>query len=261
MAACGPCSQLLADARRGAAFLEMLRTPAPEPPAALLERILAETSGPAVLAARVHACGTPTRAAAGHLGVAALVPGHAIPAAALRQRASVPAARGRGVPGQLVWPDHAAAAAGHDGRDGVLLHRADHEPHRRPSAARCAPATCAEQPEARLLLGQRAAWCSTTKACAWSTSWSRACTTGRRAQDSDAAQPSDQPTGQSAPANPDQPGNPLGQPGSPARPGKTPRRQPGSNPPARKQARAQPRHQPPRRPQAEPPPGARAACG
>jgi hypothetical protein len=45
MAQCGPCAQLLADARRGAAWLEMLRTPAPEPPAALLERILAQTSG------------------------------------------------------------------------------------------------------------------------------------------------------------------------------------------------------------------------
>jgi hypothetical protein len=42
---CGPCSQMLADARRGAAWLEMLRAPRPEPPAELLERILAETSG------------------------------------------------------------------------------------------------------------------------------------------------------------------------------------------------------------------------
>lgn len=44
MAHCGPCSQQLADARRGAAWLEMLRTPAPEPPAAMVERILAQTS-------------------------------------------------------------------------------------------------------------------------------------------------------------------------------------------------------------------------
>jgi len=36
---------MLADARRGIAWLEMLRTPKPEPPAALLERILAQTSG------------------------------------------------------------------------------------------------------------------------------------------------------------------------------------------------------------------------
>ncbi len=45
MANCIPCAQGLADARRGAAFLEILRTPAPEPPADLLERILLQTSG------------------------------------------------------------------------------------------------------------------------------------------------------------------------------------------------------------------------
>jgi len=45
IADCGPCEKLLAEARRGAAWLEMLRTPAPEPPAALLEKILAQTSG------------------------------------------------------------------------------------------------------------------------------------------------------------------------------------------------------------------------
>jgi hypothetical protein len=45
MAHCGPCAQSLADARRGIAFLEMLRLPAPEPPEALVERILAQTIG------------------------------------------------------------------------------------------------------------------------------------------------------------------------------------------------------------------------
>ena len=44
VAECGLCSQTLADARRGAAWLEMLRTPRPEPPATLLEQILAATS-------------------------------------------------------------------------------------------------------------------------------------------------------------------------------------------------------------------------
>ena len=44
MANCSPCAQSLADARRGIAFLEMLRNPAPEPPEALVERILAQTS-------------------------------------------------------------------------------------------------------------------------------------------------------------------------------------------------------------------------
>jgi hypothetical protein len=48
MAICGPCSEMLADAQRGAAWLEMLRDPRPEPPAELLERILAQTSGLAV---------------------------------------------------------------------------------------------------------------------------------------------------------------------------------------------------------------------
>lgn len=49
-ATCGPCEGMLADARRGAAWLEMLRHPRPEPPAELLERILAQTSGAAPVA-------------------------------------------------------------------------------------------------------------------------------------------------------------------------------------------------------------------
>lgn len=44
MAICGPCSSMLADAQRGAAWLEMLRDPRPEPPAGLLDRILAQTN-------------------------------------------------------------------------------------------------------------------------------------------------------------------------------------------------------------------------
>ena len=47
IATCVACAQMLADAQRGAAWLELLRTPRPEPPAALLERILAQTSGEA----------------------------------------------------------------------------------------------------------------------------------------------------------------------------------------------------------------------
>ena len=42
---CAPCSSMMADAQRGAAWLEMLKSPRPEPPAALLDRILAQTSG------------------------------------------------------------------------------------------------------------------------------------------------------------------------------------------------------------------------
>jgi hypothetical protein len=43
LAECVECSEHLAEARRGAAWLEILRTPAPEPPADLLLRILAAT--------------------------------------------------------------------------------------------------------------------------------------------------------------------------------------------------------------------------
>lgn len=42
---CDTCAEMVADAQRGAAWLEMLKTPKPEPTGALLRRILAETSG------------------------------------------------------------------------------------------------------------------------------------------------------------------------------------------------------------------------
>lgn len=42
---CVDCSDRLADAQRGAAWLELLKSPRPEPSAALMERILAQTSG------------------------------------------------------------------------------------------------------------------------------------------------------------------------------------------------------------------------
>jgi hypothetical protein len=79
---CGPCAQLLADARRGAAWLEMLRDPRPEPPAALLERILAETSGaviggvPAAHPLELPYAPVP---AAIHSGASVLVPGYGVP--------------------------------------------------------------------------------------------------------------------------------------------------------------------------------------
>jgi hypothetical protein len=44
---CTNCADMLADARRGAAWMEMLKSPRPEPPATLLERIIAQTSGQA----------------------------------------------------------------------------------------------------------------------------------------------------------------------------------------------------------------------
>lgn len=45
LAGCVECSRELAEAQRGAAWLSMLKSQAPEPPAALLAKILAETSG------------------------------------------------------------------------------------------------------------------------------------------------------------------------------------------------------------------------
>ena len=45
MVGCPTCTTMLTEAQRGAAWLEMLKSPIPEPPAALLDRILAQTSG------------------------------------------------------------------------------------------------------------------------------------------------------------------------------------------------------------------------
>jgi len=45
IAGCVDCSGMVADAQRGAAWLELLKTPRPEPSAHLMDRILAQTSG------------------------------------------------------------------------------------------------------------------------------------------------------------------------------------------------------------------------
>jgi hypothetical protein len=45
LAGCPTCTAMFADAQRGAAWMEMLKYPRPEPPTTLLERIIAETSG------------------------------------------------------------------------------------------------------------------------------------------------------------------------------------------------------------------------
>ena len=45
VAGCAACAQELAEAHRGAAWMQMLKGHAPEPPAALLQKILAETTG------------------------------------------------------------------------------------------------------------------------------------------------------------------------------------------------------------------------
>jgi hypothetical protein len=47
VAGCVECARELAEAKRGAAWLSMLKTQAPEPPAGLLAKILAETTGAA----------------------------------------------------------------------------------------------------------------------------------------------------------------------------------------------------------------------
>src|ERR1700761_2988022 len=45
LAGCTACAEELAEAQRGAAWMAMLKGHTPEPPAALLQRILAETTG------------------------------------------------------------------------------------------------------------------------------------------------------------------------------------------------------------------------
>jgi hypothetical protein len=45
LAGCPTCAAMFADAQRGAAWMEMLKYPRPEPPTTLLERIIAQTSG------------------------------------------------------------------------------------------------------------------------------------------------------------------------------------------------------------------------
>jgi hypothetical protein len=49
MIGCPSCAALLADAQRGAAWMELLKSPRPEPPATLFESILAQTSGKTAL--------------------------------------------------------------------------------------------------------------------------------------------------------------------------------------------------------------------
>jgi hypothetical protein len=67
MIGCPSCAALLADAQRGATWMEMLKSPRPEPPTSLLERIIAETSGKAAAEAANIVLG-PTD----HLRVAAI---------------------------------------------------------------------------------------------------------------------------------------------------------------------------------------------
>lgn len=104
---CGPCGQLLADARRGAAFLEMLRHPAPEPPAALLERILNETSGSAAHA--IPDAGF--QPVPQSFGVAALAPGYVTAGNVLPFRVRAAAAMRRSAFGQILLQPRLAMTA------------------------------------------------------------------------------------------------------------------------------------------------------
>jgi hypothetical protein len=108
LAECGPCGQLLADARRGAAFLEILRHPAPEPPAALLERILAETSGSAA-----HAVPGVQPVPQPYMldGVAALTPGYGAEGNVLPFRVRAAAAMRRSAFGQILLQPRLAMTA------------------------------------------------------------------------------------------------------------------------------------------------------
>jgi anti-sigma factor RsiW len=66
VAGCVECARELAEARRGAAWLSMLKSQAPEPPAGLLAKILAETTGAAqnqVVPAVAHSAFIPARPA------------------------------------------------------------------------------------------------------------------------------------------------------------------------------------------------------
>jgi hypothetical protein len=55
LAGCTSCASMMADAQRGYAWMEMLKSPRPEPPTALLERIIAQTSGQATAEASTRA--------------------------------------------------------------------------------------------------------------------------------------------------------------------------------------------------------------
>jgi len=91
VAGCASCTAMLDDARRGAEWMGMLHSPRPEPPANLIERILAQTSGHAD--ARVQKEASPPVALGAKVGPQTLRPpntllGHPIPV----QAAAIPGA-------------------------------------------------------------------------------------------------------------------------------------------------------------------------
>ena len=102
LAGCPDCTAMLADARRGAAWMDILHSPRPEPPANLLERILAQTSGHADARVRKEALPPAALGATDGLRAPALrppntplghpmpVPASAIPGAAYRSSNVIP---------------------------------------------------------------------------------------------------------------------------------------------------------------------------
>ena len=81
LATCADCSRMYKEARRGADWLVMLKDSQPEPPAALLARILAST-GPATNAApQMHEAVEPNTLLGGSLARPQLVPAAGAPAA------------------------------------------------------------------------------------------------------------------------------------------------------------------------------------
>jgi len=64
VAGCSECARELAEAQRGQAWMSLLKNYAPEPPAMLLEKILAQTSEPAMAAVPAAAKAIPVKAGA-----------------------------------------------------------------------------------------------------------------------------------------------------------------------------------------------------
>ena len=107
IAGCPSCADMLADAQRGAAWMEMLHSPRPEPPADLIERIFAQTIGiqtsraPIIGQASTPATAQPSTSQASTdgqrpripntlLGHPILVPSSTVPAAAFASNNVVP---------------------------------------------------------------------------------------------------------------------------------------------------------------------------
>ena len=82
VAGCAECARELSEAKRGAAWLSMLKTEAPQPPVGMLERILAGTTGRAETA--LSAVAAPAHVSQAEHGVPRFVPARqAVPAWAL----------------------------------------------------------------------------------------------------------------------------------------------------------------------------------